>query len=267
MKKFEEGLKEKAHMSKIRQAKTTIISSIKPQSKLNNSKVAAEAQLLLELYEKKSFDSIPAYKLLRTAGLQQYTRGFIQRGYGINLGKLALISEEDKRKLYDELKILPGHTVKLDRIIDTLAKSSYYRPSSEEEAECKQSVEISSKDDRNKLKILAKKDVDYEKQLERVLNEYTPQSDPKKKTCGSRQSDKKSFLQSNETKYAKTKYSSSIKERSVDFKKKGIETASSKPTIKKGQPEQSKRESLVRLLKGVEKTPSMPSKRVLEINL
>jgi glycine/serine hydroxymethyltransferase len=27
--------------------------------------------------------------------------------------------------LYEELKILPGHTVKLDRIIDTLAKSSY----------------------------------------------------------------------------------------------------------------------------------------------
>lgn len=101
MKKFEEGLKEKAHQSKIRQAKTTILSSIKPQSKLANSKVAAEAQLLLELYEKKSYDSIPAYKLLRTAGLQQYTRGFIQRGYGINLGKLALISDDDKRKLYD----------------------------------------------------------------------------------------------------------------------------------------------------------------------
>lgn len=47
MKKFEEGLKEKAHISKIRQAKTTIISSIKPQSKLGNSKVGAEAQLLL----------------------------------------------------------------------------------------------------------------------------------------------------------------------------------------------------------------------------
>jgi hypothetical protein len=117
MKKFEEGLKEKAHLSKIKQAKTTILSSIKPQSKLGASKVGAEAQLLIELYEKKNYDSIPAYKLLRTAGLQQYTKGFIQRGYGINLGKLALISDDDKKKLYEELKILPGHTIKLDRII------------------------------------------------------------------------------------------------------------------------------------------------------
>ncbi len=266
MRKFEEGLKEKAHISKIRQAKTTIISSVKPTSKLANSKVAAEAQLLLELYEKKSYDSIPAYKLLRTAGLQQYTRGFIQRGYGINLGKLALISEDDKHKLYDELKILPGHTVKLDKIIDTLAKSSYCKPSDEEE---QHSVEIPSKEpEKIKLKVLAKKDVDYEKQLERVLNEYTPQSDPKKKTFGPKQSDKKAtptFIQTNEMKYAKTKYSSSIKDRSVDFKKK--ESASSKPTIKKGVEPATKRESLVRLLKGAEKTPSMSTKKVMEINL
>jgi predicted nucleotidyltransferase len=100
--------------------------------------------------------------------LQQYTKGFIQRGYGINLGKLALISDDEKRGLYEELKILPGHTVKLDKIIDTLAKSSYCRPSSEEEPH---SVEISVKEpDRNRLKVLAKKDIDYEKQLERVLN-------------------------------------------------------------------------------------------------
>ncbi len=101
MKKFEEGLKEKAHLSKIKQAKTTILSSIKPQGKLTASKVGAEAQLLLDLYDKKNYDSIPAYKLLRTMGLQQYTKGFIQRGYGINLGKLALISEDDKRLLYE----------------------------------------------------------------------------------------------------------------------------------------------------------------------
>lgn len=92
---------------------------------MTSSKVGAEAQLLLDLFDKKNYDSIPAYKLLRTAGLQQYTRGFIQRGYGINLGKLALIDEDEKKKLYEDLKILPGHTVKLDKIIATLAKSSY----------------------------------------------------------------------------------------------------------------------------------------------
>lgn len=61
-------------MSKIRQAKTTLLSSTKPAAKLTGSKLGAEAQLLLELYDKKNYDSIPAYKLLRTAGLQQYTR-------------------------------------------------------------------------------------------------------------------------------------------------------------------------------------------------
>ena len=66
--------------------------------------------------------------------MQQYTRGFIQRGYGINLGKLALISSDAKGLLYEELKILPGHTVKLDKIIDSLAKSSYSIQSSMTEA-------------------------------------------------------------------------------------------------------------------------------------
>jgi hypothetical protein len=51
--------------------------------------------------------------LLRTANLQQYTKGFILRGYGINLTKLAYLTEEDKKKLFEDLKVLPGHTVKL----------------------------------------------------------------------------------------------------------------------------------------------------------
>lgn len=104
-----------------------------------------------------------------------------------------------------------------------------------------------------KLKILAKKDFDYEKQLERVLNEYTPQSDQKKKTFNSKYSDKKSIQQlgNNETKYVKTKYSMPNKDRSADFKKKTFE-ASTKPTVKKtGQTDQSKRESLARLLQNV----------------
>lgn len=68
----------------------------KQSNKHSSKKNGEEAQLLLRLYENKSYDSIPAYKLLRTAGLQQYTRGFIERGYGINLGKLALLNEKDK---------------------------------------------------------------------------------------------------------------------------------------------------------------------------
>lgn len=67
---------------------------MKPHSRLGTSKVGDDAQILLRLYENKSYNSIPAYKLLKTAGLQQYTKGFIIRGYGINLGKLALITED-----------------------------------------------------------------------------------------------------------------------------------------------------------------------------
>lgn len=77
------------------------------------------------MYEKKRFDSIPAYKLLRTAGLQQYTRGFIERGYGVKLGILSALSEKDKNKLYEDIKVLPGHAVKLDKLIETISKHSY----------------------------------------------------------------------------------------------------------------------------------------------
>ena len=99
MKKFEDEMKEKAHLKKIKNAKKTV-----PISTRNHGRSTAhkneEAQLLLHLYENKNYESIPAYKLLRTSGLQQYTRGFIERGYGINLGKLALLTDHDKNKLY-----------------------------------------------------------------------------------------------------------------------------------------------------------------------
>lgn len=94
MKKFEEVLQEKAHLNKIKNAKKTIsASSHRVSARISSSKISEQSQLLLNLYENKTFDSIPAYKLLRTANLQQYTKGFIIRGYGINLGKLALLSE------------------------------------------------------------------------------------------------------------------------------------------------------------------------------
>ena len=262
MRKFEEGLKEKAHLSKIRQAKTTISSATKPSTKLTSSKLGAEAQLLLDLYDGKNFDSIPAYKLLRTAGLQQYTRGFIQRGYGINLGRLALISEDEKRLLYEELKILPGHTVKLDRIIDSLAKSS------EGLLDLNISREPPSRHEEARDMGLASKDAEYDRQLERVLQKYTPQPEMRKKVPASRLPEQKNTVALVGTgemrdKYSKTKYSSAMR---PDFRKKTGET-SSKPTIKKGvQHEQNKRESLARLLQTVDR-PAMSAKRVLEINM
>jgi len=111
-------------LNKIKNAKKTILPTNKNAFKLPSTK-SDEAQLLLHLYERNRFDSIPAYKLLRTAGLQQYTKGFIERGYGVKLGTLSGLSEKDKIKLYEDLKILPGHTVKLDRLIQTISKHSY----------------------------------------------------------------------------------------------------------------------------------------------
>ena len=45
--------------------------------------------------------------------------------YGIKLGILSTLSENDKQKLYEDLKILPGHTFKLDKLINTISKHSY----------------------------------------------------------------------------------------------------------------------------------------------
>jgi hypothetical protein len=78
-------------LNKIKNAKKTVPVPNKNLTRLTSTK-NDEAQVLLNLFEKKRFDSIPAYKLLRTAGLQQYTKGFIERGYGIKLGSLSALN-------------------------------------------------------------------------------------------------------------------------------------------------------------------------------
>ena len=37
----------------------------------------------------------------------------------------SILNENDKQKLYEDLKILPGHTFKLDKLISTISKHSY----------------------------------------------------------------------------------------------------------------------------------------------
>ena len=139
--------------------------------------------MLLRLYEKKSYESIPAYKLLRMSGLQQYTKGFIERGYGVNLGKLAFLTDLDRNKLYEDLKILPGHTVKLDKLISALAKESYSSTQYNESTSLNNlsQTEKSSALSLDQVQEHSDVDLEYEKQLERVLNEYTPVQDDKKK--------------------------------------------------------------------------------------
>ena len=71
--------------------------------------------------------------------------------------------------------------------------------------------------------------------MERVLNEYTPVSEQKKKIFNTKYSEKRVTPQNaTENKYAKTKYSapSSKNINQTDFKKKPFEP-STKPTVKK----------------------------------
>lgn len=68
------------------------------------------------------------------------------------------------------MKILPGHTVKLDKIIDKLAMSSYTLQGNDSYDVRSEVSEKVPEPEMNKLKILNNKDIDYERQLERVLN-------------------------------------------------------------------------------------------------
>ena len=40
-----------------------------------------------------------------------------------------MLGENDKNDLYEELKILPGHTVKLDKLITTISRQNSTNPS------------------------------------------------------------------------------------------------------------------------------------------
>ena len=116
MKQFENELRVKAHLKKIQNAKTTFhnkniqSSHIKPED---------EQQILeiIKLYDANQLNSIPVYKLLKHYNLQQYTREMILRGYGVNINRLAYITDNDRNKMFEDIKMLPGHTLKLMKII------------------------------------------------------------------------------------------------------------------------------------------------------
>lgn len=57
-------------------------------------------------------------------GLQQYTRELIIRGYGVNISKLAMLRDADRQKLYEDMKVLPGHTTKLNKIIEYITNQA-----------------------------------------------------------------------------------------------------------------------------------------------
>jgi len=81
--------------------------------------------MVLKLYETNELNSIPIYKLLKSMGLQQYTRELIIRGYGVNISKLALLRDSERQKLFEDIKVLPGHTTKLNKIIEYITNQAH----------------------------------------------------------------------------------------------------------------------------------------------
>lgn len=124
--------------------------------------------------------SIPIYKLLKPMGLQQYTRELIIRGYGVNVGKLAFLSDVDRQKLYEDIKVLPGHTTKLNRIIEYITnQAKELTDSGYSEVPSNLSRNIFVPGEKHDFMAELNDEDDYERQLERVLNEYTPKDSTK----------------------------------------------------------------------------------------
>lgn len=67
--------------------------------------------------EKEDKDSIPLYKLLKMYNLQQYAQHLITRGFGYDLVKFALLTENEIEVLANDIRVLPGHKVKLSCLI------------------------------------------------------------------------------------------------------------------------------------------------------
>lgn len=65
-------MKAKAHLKKIKNAKATL--PLKQPKTTQNKLSETEDMILLRLYDSNQTSSIPIYRLLKQAGLQQYTR-------------------------------------------------------------------------------------------------------------------------------------------------------------------------------------------------
>lgn len=65
-------MKAKAHLKKIKNAKATL--PLKQSKTTQNKLSETEDMILLRLYDSNQTSSIPIYRLLKQAGLQQYTR-------------------------------------------------------------------------------------------------------------------------------------------------------------------------------------------------
>ncbi|KAM3142118.1 hypothetical protein pb186bvf_005772 [Paramecium bursaria] len=120
MLKWEQQQKAKAHNQKISQAKSQVPkqSSKKSTKMVNDSGYSNTSSISgYNNREKEDKQSIPLYKLLKLQNLQQYAQELISRGYGYDLVKFSQLQDKEFEFLINDIKVLPGHKVKLQKLI------------------------------------------------------------------------------------------------------------------------------------------------------
>ncbi|CAD8211201.1 unnamed protein product [Paramecium octaurelia] len=115
MKQWEKQQNQKLYEKRIQHAKAQVpVSSKKKSTKVNESMNSMNSSISGFTHkEKEDKESIPLYKLLKLYQLQQYAQQLITRGYGYDLIKFAMLSDNQIEYLFNDIKVLPGHKVKL----------------------------------------------------------------------------------------------------------------------------------------------------------
>ncbi|CAD8124829.1 unnamed protein product [Paramecium sonneborni] len=119
MKQWEKQQSQKLYEKRIQHAKAQVpVSNKKKSTKVNESMNSMNSSISgFTNKEKEDKESIPLYKLLKTHQLQQYAQQLISRGYGYDLVKFAMLSDNEVEYLSSDIKVLPGHKVKLLNLV------------------------------------------------------------------------------------------------------------------------------------------------------
>ncbi|CAD8211723.1 unnamed protein product [Paramecium octaurelia] len=120
MKQWEKQQSQKLYEKRIQLAKAQVpISNKKKSTKVNESMNSINSSISgFTNKEKEDKESIPLYKMLKIYQLQQYAQQLITRGYGYDLVKFAMLTENEVDHLFNDIKVLPGHKVKLLKLIE-----------------------------------------------------------------------------------------------------------------------------------------------------
>lgn len=62
----------------------------------------------------QDYKEMPIFKLMKAFKLQQYAKKLADKGYGIDIYKLALLKPKEQDDLISSLNVLPGHRAKLN---------------------------------------------------------------------------------------------------------------------------------------------------------